>query len=411
MVNHRTLPLLSLLTVLSVTACNSHESIREGGGGTIQTLPQGAGGSHLPRQHPVVEPHKARQAAETQVLDMTKMQELSAIIARLSESRVVYVGETHDRFGHHLNQLEIIRELHRRNPDLAIGMEFFQQPFQSYLDSYTTGRSSEREMLLGTEWFDRWRFDYRLYRPIMQYAREQRIPVIALNVARELTNRVSEVGIAGLSQQERAMLPQQLDSSDASYRQRIRAVYQGHPHAGSGSFERFLEVQLTWDEGMAERVASYLKAHPERNMVVLAGSGHLMYGNGIPHRVARRLPIVSHILLPADNIELNPGVADFVLYPAPVELPHAGLMGVLLDDGDQGVRISKVLPKGAAGQAGIAQGDLIQHLNGARIHSVADIKIVMLDLSPGDRVQLEVVRKQMVWGKEVLQFDFALGGE
>ena len=84
---------------------------------------------------------------------------------------------------------------------------------------------------------------------------------------------------------------------------------------------------------------------------------------------------------------------------------------MLLDDGDQGVRISKVLPKSAAGQAGIAQGDLIQRLNSARINSVAELRIVMLDLSPGDRVQLEVVRKQMVWGKEVLQFDFALGGE
>lgn len=88
---------------------------------------------------------------------------------------------THDRLDY-LNQLEVIRGLHARRRAIAIGMEQFQQPFQGVLDDYVAGASPEREMLEGTEYFERWRFGYRLLAHRLRYAREHGIPVVALNV-------------------------------------------------------------------------------------------------------------------------------------------------------------------------------------------------------------------------------------
>ena len=107
---------------------------------------------------------------------------LQGIIPGLADKRVVFVGESHDRYDHHLAQLEIIRSLHALHPRLAIGMEAFQQPFQTVLDDYIAGRLSEREMLRDSEYYTRWRFDYRLYAPILRYAREHQLPVVALNL-------------------------------------------------------------------------------------------------------------------------------------------------------------------------------------------------------------------------------------
>ena len=394
------IPIIALSSALSLTACSAHDLSR-GGEAT----------GHTADSHPGVESHAETSSSNAPILDLTKKQGLSSIMPLLARDRVVFVGETHDNFGHHLNQLEVIRQLHRRNPDIAIGMEFFQQLFQPALYDYIGGRSSEREMLLRTEWYQRWRYDYRLYRPIMEYARRHGIPVVALNVARELTDRVSEVGFDGLNDEERARIPQQIDTSDTGYRERIRSVYQSHPHSPGSSFERFLEVQLTWDEGMADRVAHYLQRHADRNMVVLAGSGHLMYGSGIPDRVQRRVPVASHVLLPADNIPLNPDIADFLVYPERVELPQAGMMGVMLDKGDKGVLISGVVPESAADQAGIEKGDLILRLNGDAVGNVADVKIGMLDKSPGDKVELQLLRKKVVWGERTLQLELELGGD
>src|SRR5580704_527703 len=110
-----------------------------------------------------------------------------------------------------LDQLEIIKRLHERDPNLAIGVEYFQQPFQKQVDDYIEGRTPESEFLRATEYYQRWGYDYRLYAPIFRYARDQRIPVRALNVPTALTSAVAKVGIAGLSEQQRAYLPRQIE--------------------------------------------------------------------------------------------------------------------------------------------------------------------------------------------------------
>ena len=344
------------------------------------------------------------------VLDMTEVTGLQTIIPRLADKRVVYVGETHDKYSHHLNQLEIIRALHERNPEIAIGMEFFQQPYQKPLDDYIAGRLNERGMLADTEWFNRWIYDYRLYRPILDFAREEGIPVIALNVPMELTRRVSKVGIEGLDKEERAAIPREIDTSDEIYRERLQKVFAKHAQVESRDFNRFMQVQLTWDEGMAEQVASYLKANPEKSMIVLAGSGHLMYGSGIPQRVSRRLPVESAIVLPGDDLRVRPGIADYLVYPKLKKLPQAGLMGVMLAPGEQGVSVSGVMPDSAAERAGLEKGDLIQRLDGVTMSTVADIKIGMLDKLPGDSVKLQLLRKRLIGKDRQLEFEFELGG-
>lgn len=399
-----------LLTLVSLNACNAHDLTR------TETVDP----AHFSRQVPTtaydiasseVAAHSDKHVAEARVMDLTNLQSLTSVVERLAKDAVVYVGETHDRYAHHLLQLEVIRQLHRLNPKLVIGLEFFQQPFQSALDDYIAGRSSEAEMLLRSEWYDRWRFDYRLYRPILKFARENGIPVVALNLSRELIERISAVGLAGLSAAERGQLPRQMDRGDDRYLQRIKSVYQSHPQTAGSSFDRFLEVQLAWDEGMAERIVGYLQEHPASSMVVLAGSGHLIQGTGIPNRVSRRKLVRSHILLPADSTILNPDSADFLVFVEQVELPQAGLMGVMLDDSGSGVRISGVAPESSAALAGIEKGDLIQRLNGVEVHTAADIKIGMLDKSPGDPVTLQLLRKRLVLGEQILELEFKLGGE
>jgi uncharacterized iron-regulated protein len=354
-------------------------------------------------------PKQSGESEAVQVVDMTAQLDLDHLIPRLTGKRVVYVGETHDAYGHHLNQLAVIKALHLRNPDLAIGMEFFQQPFQQVLDDYIAGRTGEREMLRGSEWYKRWRFDYRLYRPILQYAREQGIPVIALNVAKELTDRVSEVGFEGLEPSERARIAQEFDDSDPDYRARIRSVYEHHPGATKDGFERFLQVQLAWDEGMAEQAVRYLTQHPKKQLVVLAGSGHLMYGTGIPERVGRRLSVESAILLPADTLKVEPGIADYLVYPRKAELPKAGLMGVLLEDHEKGVRITGVVPKSAAAGADLKKGDIIQRLDGAAVTDFVDVKLGLLGKVPGEQISIKLLRPRMVLGDEELEKQFPLG--
>ena len=209
--------------------------------------------------HPHAEPAGEELAWDSAVLELGALGDLERLVEALRETRVVLVGEVHDRYEHHLNQLAIIRGLYAQDPRMAIGLEFFQQPFQEYLDQFVAGEIDEREFLRRTEYFERWRFDYRLYRPILDFARERGIPMVALNVPGEVTSKVAREGLESLDEEQRQWVPVEIERGNRAYEERVRRVFDQHPAVGEGSFERFLDAQLLWDEGMAERAARYLQ--------------------------------------------------------------------------------------------------------------------------------------------------------
>ena len=343
------------------------------------------------------------------MVDLQTLTRLEDVIPELASKRVVFVGENHDRLEHHLAQLAIIARLYARNPRLAIGMEFFQVPFQPYLDEYVAGRLDDRTLLKHTEYFDRWRFDYRLYQPILQFAQAHRIPVIALNVAQELVDKVSRSGLESLTPDERAQVPARIDQADARYRERLRRVFEQHPGSEAKDFERFVEVQLLWDESMAEVAARYLGAHPTRSLVVLAGNGHVTFGLGIPRRLKRRLGVASAVIATGtENDGIEPGMADYLMLPAPQQLPPAGRLGALLEVSGHGVRIESLNKGSAAGAAGVQAGDRVVAVDGRPVDRVADIKIALWDKQRGDRVVLRVRRSRHLFGQDDLDFSVEL---
>ena len=346
----------------------------------------------------------------TRVVDLSQVTDLSDLIKGIADKRVIFVGESHDRFEDHLNQLAVIDGLHAMDKPLAIGVEFFQQPFQAHLDAFIAGEIEESELLKRTEYFDRWRFDYRLYRPILQYAREHGIPIVALNLEREITDKAGDGGIEGLSDEERARIPSDIDRDDADYRRRVQAVFDFHPKKEEANFEHFLDVQLLWDEGMAARAAEWLEAHPDYTMVVLAGAGHVEYGMGIPKRLTRRLPVDTAIVMSGVGRDMSPTMADYLLFPRRIDLTARGLLGVMLDlesEGD-GVRVQGFADNSGAEKVGIEEDDRIIRIGGTPVGSYADIRIAMLDAKPGDKLSVEVQRDRVIGDDQILSFEVEL---
>ncbi|MCW8881599.1 MAG: ChaN family lipoprotein [Sedimenticola sp.] len=385
--------LLIILSVMMLSAC----------GNTV--VHKGAPIDHYPKTTDgIIDPVEIAT-----VLDLRQTTNIESLIPSLRDNRVVYIGETHDNYSHHNAQFEIIAALKAQGADLAIGMEMFQRPFQKYLDDYIAGTITEAEMLRKTEWYDRWVYDYRYYRPILNFAQEYGIPVIALNTPREITSQVSKQGIESLTDQQRSQIPADIDYSDAAYSERLRAIFRQHDEKAERNFERFKQVQLLWDEGMALRAADYLKEHPGKQLVVLAGSGHLMHGSGIPNRVKRRLPVASAIVLPGGDLKVEPGIADFIIFPRKVSLPAAALMGIYMDQTAEGVRVSELAKEGAAEKSGIQRDDVIVGFDGVDVTSTADIRIGLLSKRPGDHVRVDVLRKGVLFGSKRIAMDLVLG--
>ena len=233
-----------------------------------------------------------------------------SVLQQLATADVVYLGETHDDINDHQAQLAIIQSLHRLNPNLAIAMEMFQRPYQSALDRYLAGTITETQLKELTEYETRWGFPWEYYAPILRFAKENRLPVIALNAPTEITRKVSRSGLESLTLADRRFVPPASDlrAETEAYRERMRLIYQ-EIHQGKGNsnqFDRFFLAQILWDETMAERVSQFLRDSPKTHVVVLAGQGHIIYGDGIPSRVARRMQTTQRGSLLQSLILLNP---------------------------------------------------------------------------------------------------------
>lgn len=189
-------------------------------------------------------------------------------------SDVTLLGESHDDPYHHELQLDLIRLLHADKLPIAVGLEMMQSDYQKQLDDWVAGTLSEPEM---EQVFEKNWTDWRLYRDIFLFAREQRIPMVALNVPLAVVRKVSQQGFASLTAEERRDLPAgtscDLTNPQVAFlRKSFRAVE--HHLQNGKKFNNFCEAQTVRNSGMASNISRYLEKQPRRKMVVLTGVWH-----------------------------------------------------------------------------------------------------------------------------------------
>jgi len=335
-----------------------------------------------------------------------ELKTLTQAIEGVADRKIVYVGEYHDKNSHHAVQLEVIKNLHRKNPKLAVGMEMFQRPYQGVIDDYINGRIEEREFLKKSEYFERWGFDYNLYKPIIDFARAAKIPVVALNIRREIVDKVGKEGLDSLSSDEKKEIPAQLDFSDAAYREKLEKIFKEHKGNSERKFEFFFQAQVLWDETMAMSIDQYLKKEPESRMVVLAGQGHLAYGSGIPKRAFRRNGFPHGTLL--NDADPARQIGDYVVIPQALEGKTSPKLMVALKESKETVLITDLPEDSIARKAGLKAGDVIRSLDNEPMRSISDIKIALFYKNSGDSVKVTAVRKRFLLGERELTFDIKL---
>jgi uncharacterized iron-regulated protein len=217
-----------------------------------------------------------------------------ALIGRLAEVRVVYVGERHTSTDHHAFQLKVLRSLADRDPNLMVGMEMFDRTYQPVLDQWSRGELTESAFLRATHWYANWRFPYRYYRELLDFVRERGLPLIGLNVPFHLPAKIAVGGLDTLRPGERRQLPAQMDLTDARHREYVRKVYDMHRIPGREDFEAFYAAQCAWEDGMAETIAQRLGTG---RMVVLVGNGHIVHKSSRPHLALETAEVAGHAAL------------------------------------------------------------------------------------------------------------------
>lgn len=264
---------------------------------------------------------------------------LADVLEAMDGVEVVLVGEEHgNRVGHALEELLVSEALDRFRASprwVTLSLEMFERDVQHVLDEYLAGEISESHFLESARPWDG--YDVR-YRPLVELARAEGVPVVAANAPRRYVNRVTREGpesLGALGPLARFYLPPlpypgpsdaYRAEWDAIMAAAMRAAAEAHgdssgvrEYAGS---ENALQAQALWDASMGHAIAEALSVSPGRLVLHFAGSFHVERGTGIAERIEDYRPgtrVLSVVMtrfegdVPSWDAAAHRGLGDFVI--------------------------------------------------------------------------------------------------
>jgi len=240
---------------------------------------------------------------------------MSAAGDMLAAYDVVVFGEVHRHAGVHHAQMSLFREIYRRAPNLSLSMEQFERDQQAVLDEYLAGKIGENTMAAR---ISLWANYGTSYRPLVEFAKEHKLPVIAANAPAMLVRCVGLEGpefLARMKPEQRGWAARMLNLQDGPYRDKFMgfatgdAGHSGDPDAKPGEKRepsaqavRAFAAQVTRDDTMAESIADHLAKNPGRKVMHLTGHFHSDSFLGMVERLKLRMPDVKlAVIHPLEN--------------------------------------------------------------------------------------------------------------
>jgi len=255
--------------------------------------------SHLRGQEPATESTAAPTVYVTDNRSDQRL-EMAQLIEQLKSADVIFLGEKHDNDAGHQFQLEVIQGLQAAGCDLAIGMEQFERDVQGAVDDYLAGKLTEEEFLAVSR---PWKNYPEHYKAIVDFAKANRLPILAGNLPRKLATAVSEG--KELEPHQMAFAARTTSAPKDRYWDNFVRTMQGHMGAdGDDKLVKFYASQCAKDDAMAEAITDHLvtNRHRPRKVVQLCGHFHSDYGLGTVARVQSRLPLVQSVVITMEMI-------------------------------------------------------------------------------------------------------------
>jgi aminopeptidase N len=328
---------------------------------------------------------------------------------RLAGVRLLLVGESHTDMDYHRSELRVVQELTRSGRPVFLGLEMYPYTEQRYLDDWVDGKLTEEAFLQVSRWYESWGYNWLYYRDIFLFARDHKLRIFAVNAPRDVVTAVRKKGFKNLTPEEAAHIPADIDTSSPEHRTLFKSFFDNggdslHSSMTDAQLDSMIAAQSTWDATMAFNAVKALKEHggPETVMVVLVGSGHVVYGLGIQRQAARHFDGRIATVVPVnvrddeghDIKTVQASYADFVWgLPAQTDpiYPSLGLSSSPVE-GDKALKVILVSEKTPAEKAGVQMGDVIVSLDGAPVPDKETLNRLMAAKRWGDEAVLAVKR-------------------
>jgi len=205
-------------------------------------------------------------------------------LMKVSEkTEVILFGEYHDNPIAHWLQLVLTKELHKKTK-LILGAEMFEKDNQVELSKYINGEIDQKTLDSTARLWNNYSTDYK---PLVDFAKENKLHFVATNIPRRYANIVYRKGLEALdtlSEEEKkwiAPLPIKYDGTLSQY-QKMMDMMQGH------GGDNFPKSQAIKDATMANSIVENL----EENSIFIHynGSFHSDFYQGVYWYIKQERP-------------------------------------------------------------------------------------------------------------------------
>jgi len=252
----------------------------------------------------------------------------------LKDFDVIFVGEFHDHIANHLAEMALLRTIHVRASKIALSMEQFERDRQEKVDDYLAGKIGEETLTNGLSWKNY----AEAYRPLVEYAKDTHLPIIAANAPQNIVRCIAREGagyLSNLPADKRNLVAAELHAEDGPYKQKFMrfagddAAHGGARKANEKADEKADEkarqrvennfaAQVARDDTMAESIARFLRANPGYRVLHVTGAFHVEEKLGTIERLRLRAPqlkvaLVMPVQLARDTAAMDAKDADFAI--------------------------------------------------------------------------------------------------
>ena len=259
------------------------------------------------------------------------------LLRQAAGADVVLFGELHNNPICHWLELQLAKDLAaQKKGQLVLGAEMFEADNQTALSDYVQGRTTDDELNKQARLWPNFDTDYK---PLVDLARDQKIPFIATNVPRRYASLVARSGLAALDtlpesvKRQMAPLPLTVDLTLPGYQAMLDMMGSAHggsadakqpnPHGDSNAGQsspaaNFARAQAIKDATMAHFILQNLK--PGQTALHVNGDYHSKNFEGIVWYLRKERPGLKIVTL--SSVELadpdkpageNRNLGNFVL--------------------------------------------------------------------------------------------------
>jgi uncharacterized iron-regulated protein len=207
------------------------------------------------------------------------------IAADMKTADVLFFGEEHNDSVTHFLEISIFEELYKLyNSQLTLSMEMFERDVQPIMNEYLMGMIRERDFLKDAKVWS----NYRDYRPMVEFAKKNKLDVVCANAAGRYSNIAGKKGQKGLAllpvESKSFFAPLPYDTATGKYHEKLMDMM-GHnaadtskttkapPMGMMGAFNLVM-AQSLWDATMAYSISEYVKKNPTKKIFQVNGRFH-----------------------------------------------------------------------------------------------------------------------------------------